>query len=253
MEKRFQCRRCGACCRGLLPLTWKDAVAHGALFPLCFVWTPVRYGSRDYTLVGTLGITIKLAGKKELAVLVVPTAYLPPSFSCPALGDDNLCRIQSSKPSRCKTMPFYPYRQERYQAELLTPRRGWGCDTSALAPLVFREQKIVFRDDFDAERHDLLEQAPVMRRYAEYMVKYSPVLPDLLIKASGGAVATHVVSSLSSFLTATRYAGAGELAQLQAPLLKEYAARSAGNPQLREYHNNYSNWCQEMEYLAQSR
>ena len=204
-------------------------------------------------MVGALGATIKLAGQKELAVLIVPTAYLPSSFPCPALSGDNLCGIQESKPSRCRTMPFYPYREERYQAELLPPRQGWACDTSAMAPLVFRERKVVLREDFDGERTDLLEQAPLIRRYAEYMVKYSPALPGFLMKASGSTVATHLVTSLSSFLTATRYAGAGELARLQLPLLKEYAARSSGNPRLLEFHKNYSNWSLEMEYLAQSR
>ena len=201
-------------------------------------------------MVATLGATIKPTGKKEIAVLIVPTVYLPYSFSCPALSDDNLCRIQNNKPSRCKTMPFYPYFEERNQAGLLIPRRGWTCDTSAAAPLVFQDNKVVFRDDFDRERQDILEQVPVMRRYVDYMLKYSPTLPGSLYKAAGAIKAAHVVTSLSSFLTATRNADAQKLAMLQAPLLSDYAARSAGNAQLREFHKNYSNWAKEMEYLA---
>ena len=128
--RHFRCTACGQCCYGLLPLTWKDAVANVALFPLCFVWSAVRHNSQDYARVAKLGFTLPLANRKELAVLIMPTAYLPKSFPCPALQDDNLCSIHRNKPARCKTMPFYPCRDERYQTELLTPRPGWACDTS---------------------------------------------------------------------------------------------------------------------------
>lgn len=251
MERHFQCTACGKCCYGQLPLTCKDAFAHAARFPLCFVWTPLRQGSKDYALVAALGTTIKLADRKELAVLIVPTAYIPSSFPCPALGDDNLCRIQTNKPSRCKTMPFYPYREERYQAELLTPRPDWACDTSTAAPLVFQDKKIVFRDDFDQERQDLLEQVPLLRRYADYMLKYSPSLVSSLVHASSKAKAGHVVTSLSSFLTATKNADAKHIAQLQLPILNSYVAKMEGDTQLTAFYKNYLNWSKEMAYLSQ--
>jgi len=201
-------------------------------------------------MVATLGTAIKLADRIELAVLIVPTAYIPPSFPCPALGEDNLCGIQGNKPSRCKSMPLYPYREEQYQAELLTPRKGWSCDTSSRAPLIFQEKKVVYRDDFDRERQDLLEQVSVVRRYAEYMLKYSPSLSAGLIKASGKIIAANVVTSLSSFLTATRNRDAEQIADLQSPLLNDYAAKTAGNRQLLDFHRNYLNWYKEMAYLS---
>lgn len=200
----------------------------------------------------TLGTTIKLADRKELAVLIVPTVYLPSSFPCPALLDDNQCSIHSNKPTRCKTMPFYPYREERYQAELLTPRPGWACDTSTAAPLVFQDKKIVYRDDFDQERQDLLEQVPLLRRYAEYMLKYSPSLVSHLLHASSKVKAGHVVTSLSSFLTATKNADARHIAQLQFPILNDYAAKTAGDPQLTDFYKNYLNWSKEMRWLQET-
>jgi len=251
IARHFQCTACGQCCYGLLPLTWKDALANVSLFPLCFVWTAVRQGSKDYAMTATLGTTLKLAHRQELAVLIAPTAYLPKSFPCPALGDDHLCSIHLNKPSRCKTMPFYPYRDERYQAELLTPRPGWACDTSATAPVVFKDRQIVFRDDFDQEKRDLLEQVPVLRRYADYMLNYSPSIVSALTRAASQAKAGHVVTSLSSFLTATRNADAGHIARLQLPILNDYMAKTAGNVQLAEFHKNYQNWFQEMTYLSQ--
>ena len=211
----------------------------------------MRYGSKDYALVATLGTTIKLADRKELAVLIVPTAYLPSSFACPALGDDNLCTIHLSKPSRCKTMPFYPYREERYQSELLTPRQGWACDTSPSAPVVFQDKKIVFRDDFDQERQELLAQVPVLRGYAEYMLKYSPSLVNSLVQAASKVKAGHVVTSLSSFLTAIKNPESKQIAQMQFPILNNYVAKTAGDTQFADFHKNYLNWSKEMAYLAQ--
>lgn len=249
--RHFLCTACGQCCHGLLPLTWKDALANAALFPLCFLWTAVRQNSKDYAMVATLGFTLQLAQRKSLAVLIVPTAYLPKPFPCPALRDDNLCGIHHNKPSRCKTMPFYPYRDERYQAESLKPRPGWACDTSTAAPVVFKDHRIVFRDDFDRERQDLLEQVPVLRRYADYMLKYSPWLVAALTQAASQVKPGRVITSLSSFLVATRNVDAAHIAQLQLPILGGYIDKTAENVQLAEFHKNYRNWHQEMIYLAQ--
>lgn len=250
IARHFQCTACGQCCYGLLPLTWKDALANVSLFPLCFAWTAVRQGSKDFAMTAMLGTTLKLAHRQELAVLITPTAYLPKSFPCPALGDDHLCSIHLNKPSRCKTMPFYPYRDERYQAELLTPRPGWACDTSTTAPMVFKDHQIIFRDDFDGEKRDLLEQVPILRRYADYMLKYSPSLVGALTQAASKTQAGHVVTSLASFLTATRHADAGHIARLQLPILNDYIAKTVGDARLAEFQKNYRNWSQEMTYLA---
>ena len=249
--RHFRCVACGQCCYGVLPLTCQDALAHAGRFPLGLIWTALRPGSRDYAITATLGATIPLARRQELAVLITPAAYLPPALPCPALRDDGRCSIHDHKPSRCKTMPFYPYRDERDQAELLKPRPGWACDTSAAAPVVFKDRQIVERDDFDQERRELLEQVPVLRRYADYMLKYSPWLVGALTQASGQAKAGQLVTSLASFLTATRHAEAGRIARLQLPVLNDYAARTAGAERLAEFHRNYQNWSREMAYLSQ--
>lgn len=202
-------------------------------------------------MVATLGTTIQLVDRKALAVLIVPTAYIPSSFPCPALRDDNLCSIHFNKPSRCKTMPFYPYREERYQAELLTSLQDLPCDTSTAAPVVFQDNKIVFRDDFDNERGELLEQVPILRCYAEYMLKYSPSLVGSLINASSKVKAGQVITSLSSFLTATKNPDAKHIAQMQLPILNNYVEKTAGDAKLADFHKNYLNWSKEMAYLSQ--
>jgi Fe-S-cluster containining protein len=201
-------------------------------------------------MVATLGTTIKLAHRKELAVLIVPTAYIPSSFPCPALTEDNLCSIHLNKPSRCKTMPFYPYREERYQAEILSTLQGLPCDTSMTAPVVFQDNKIVIRDNFDNERQDLLEQVPILRCYSDYMLKYSPSLIGRLIYASSNVKAGHVVTSLSSFLTATRNADAKNIACQQLPILSKYVKKTEGDQGLAYFHKNYLDWSKEMSYLS---
>ncbi len=250
MEPRFSCTACGKCCHGWLPLTLKDAVAHAARFPLAMVWTPVRSNAKSYDLAGRLGTVLRLRTRKTIAVLIVPTAYLPPSFPCPELRDGTLCGIHADKPSRCRTMPFYPYREARDQADLLIPRKGWACDVSAAAPVVYRHHTIVDPTDFNRERADLVEQAPVMRAYAEYVIKYMPWILDDLATLAAKPTGGNLVTSLSSFLTATRRADAGALAAAQAPLFHALADRTRDDPVLAEYHRNYSGWAKEMDSLV---
>lgn len=250
MALRFHCTACGQCCYGQLPLTVSDAFKHADRFPLAMVWTPLRQGSKDFARVSHLGTTITLANRKALAVLIVPTAYIPPSLPCPALRDDNLCAIHANKPARCRTMPFYPYRDEQYQSELLTPQPGWACDTSESAPLVFADKKVLLREDFDAEYQALEEQIPLIQRYAEYMLKYTPQLVDSLAKASLKAKGGQVVSSLSSFLTATRNPLSQKIAQQQLPVLETYLAKTADQKPWADFHRHYQISVKEMGYLA---
>jgi len=148
-------------------------------------------------------------------------------------------------------MPFYAYRDERYQAEVLAPRQGWGCDTSATAPLVLSGGRLVAGEDFERERQELLGQVPLMRRYASYMLKYSAWLVGSLALAATTQKAANVATSLSSFLTATKAEGAERIAALQRPVLDDFASRTAGDQRLASHHDNYLSWSKEMGYLAQ--
>ncbi len=97
----------------------------------------------------------------------------------------------------------------------------------------------------------MLAQVPLLRCYAEYMLNYSPSLVNNLLQASSKDKAGHVVTSLSSFLTATKNPDAKHIAQLQLPILNDYVTKTAGDPQLTDFHKNYLNWSKEMAYLAQ--
>ncbi len=250
---RFQCTLCGKCCYGQVPLTYKDAIAHAGLFPLGIIWTPVQRGSKDFKRVRELGVSIPLPAPKELVSLIVPTAFIPSTFKCPALVDGKMCGIQKEKPSRCKTMPFYPYRDERFQGENLKPKQGWECDISDAAPIVYDGKSIVLREDFDQEKTDLLEQIPILKKYAEYMFKYSAGLAERLWQASMQEKGGHIITSLSSLLTAIRHPDAVQIASKQLPVLKAYAAMTASDPKLGEFNAYYSGWAMEMTYLSEPR
>jgi Fe-S-cluster containining protein len=251
LERRFHCTACGKCCTGSLPLTLADAYAHSGRFPLAMLWTPLRQQGKAFQLLTRIGATVDIGKKKQIAVSIVPTAYLPNAFACPALDADGRCSIHADKPLRCRSMPFYPYREEADQADLLTPRKGWECDTSTAAPVVYRQGRILAREDFDRERRELLQQAPLMQTYAAYMLKYQPQLADRLAEAAQRAAGGNVLTSLSSFLTATRQLDIPGLAARQCAVLNDFAVRTAGCAELAEFHQNYAGWAREMAYLAQ--
>lgn len=252
MERRFACTVCGKCCSGWLPLTLSDALAHAGRFPLALVWTPVRQASRAFEITARLGTTVRLPGRKTVAVRITPTAYLPASFPCPELTADNRCGIHAEKPSRCRTMPFFPYRDEDDQADLLTPRAGWTCDTSEAAPVVYADKVIVDRADFDAERRDLVRQSVQLRAHADAVLPASPQLMAALGKAAAKQKDGHVVTSFASLMPRLARAVVIDYAQRQASVLETYAARTAGDPALTDYHRDYKAWAVEVDRIRQA-
>lgn len=250
MERHFHCTACGKCCFGWLPLTIKDALVHAGRFPLAVVWTPVKQASKAFDISAKLGITVRTRDKKQLAVRIVPTGYIPPSMPCPALTTDNLCGIHVDKPSRCRTMPFFPYREETDQADLLVPRAGWDCDTSPKAPVVYRDKAVVDREDFDRERADLSDQVPVLRAYGEWLMRSVPAMIDNLTRATMKPGGGHVVVSFASLLRHLDDVDKKVIAELQLLKLTDYAAKISDQPKLADYLRNYEDWAWEIERLT---
>lgn len=249
-ERHFGCTACGKCCFGWLPLTLEDALAHAGRFPLAVFWTPVRQGARAFDLTAKIGLEIRLRDRRKVAVRIAPTGYIPPSFPCPALGADNLCTIHATKPSRCRTMPFFPYRDAADQADLLIPRAGWACDTSAAAPLVYADKAITAAHDFQQERAALLAQAPVLRAYGEKLMARVPTLAESLGRAALKPAGGQVIVSFATLLRHLKPDNRPGIAAAQVALLKDYETRTANQPALAEYHRNYGDWAWEMEALV---
>ncbi|HLO76144.1 MAG TPA: YkgJ family cysteine cluster protein [Magnetospirillum sp.] len=249
-QRHFACTGCGKCCYGLLPLTLADAISHAHRFPLGIMWTPVRQNQRSFDLTARLGTTVRLRDRRNLALRITAVAYMPQALPCPALGADNLCTIHADKPARCRTMPFFPYLEEAEQAAQLTPRKGWDCDVSTDAPAVFHERTILDRADFDAERAELLRQAPLLKHYGAALMTTVPGLLDKLGMAALRPAGGDVLLGISTLLPHWTGADVADFARRQIPVLEDFAARTANDIALAEFHHRYRQWSREMTRLA---
>lgn len=239
MERHFHCTACGKCCSGWIPLTLEDALKHAGRFPLALIWTPLRQGAKAYDLTARQGTTLTLSKRKKLALQIAPTAYIPPALSCPELQPDNLCSIHDDKPLRCRTMPFSPYREENDQAELLIPKPDWLCDTSDEAPVVYRDKRIVERADFERERGQLLEQAKVLKVYADHVLKTAPNVVAGLEKAAKKPRGGYVVVKFSGILPRLPDVDTADFARRQLPVLEAFAGKTADLEEVEDYHAYY--------------
>jgi Fe-S-cluster containining protein len=233
----------------LLPLTLEDAFANACRFPLAMAWMPVRQASRSYEMYAKLGAIIQLPGQK-VATLIAPVAYIPPSLSCPSLSPENLCSIHESKPLRCRTMPFYPYREERDQSDILVPRKGWLCDTSPLAPPIYRDRKIIDITSFDLERKALLKDAPILSAYAARLLMQNHVVMKMLIDTATRQAAGQFVVSFYSFLRLNKKYDLIAFAKKQTPVLKEFSEKTAAMPALAVFHKYYHAAAEELGWFA---
>lgn len=245
-ERHFACTACGKCCYGLLPLTLADAAAHAGRFPLGVMWTPVRQNQRAFELTARLGVKLRLRDRRTVAVRITALAYIPPSLPCPALAEDGRCSIHDAKPARCRTMPFFPYVEEAEQAAQLVPRKGWDCDVSQAAPIVFRDRNVIDRTDFDAERSQLLAQAPTLRAYAEAQLATVPGLLDKLGLVASRPLGGDVLLGMATLLPHWPDMDAGTFAGQQLPVLERFADLTMNDPALSEFHHRYRQWGREM-------
>ena len=239
MERCFECTACGKCCYGQLPLTLNDAVAYADRFPLAMLWTIIRQSAKSFAIAARLGTTVNIGKRKRVAVRITPVSYMPPSIPCPALASDDRCSIHADKPSRCRTMPFFPYREEGDQADLLIPRQGWLCDTSATAPVVYRDKKIVHREDFDRERQELVDQTPVLRAYAQGVMAKAPNVVAALEKAANSPRGGTVVLNFTALASRLPQMDMTDFAQKQLPVLTAFAEKTAGMSDAADFHRYY--------------
>lgn len=251
-ERHFACTACGKCCSGLLPLTLPDALANVGRFPLGVLWTPVRQNQRLFELTAKLGTKVRLRDRRTIALRITPVSYVPPSLPCPALTENGHCSIHETKPLRCRAMPFFPYAEEAEQAAQLVPRKGWDCDVSQAAPVVFRDRNIVDPADFQAERQQLLSQAPILRAYAEAQLAAVPGLLDKLGMVAARPLGGDVLLGMATLLPHWPEMDAAAFARGQQPVLESFAALTADDPALAEFAHRYRQWGREMARLGNS-
>jgi len=240
MERRFDCTACGKCCHGWLPLSIPDALAHADRLPLFLLWTPVRQGGKSYDLTAQLGFTLKLKKRKQAAVRVTPFSYVPPHMACPALGEDGLCAVHENKPQRCRTMPLSASRAEADQDDLLLPKPGWACDISDAAPVVYADHKILAREDFDAERAQLLADAKILQPFAALMIDSVPSLRMDLEKMAARPQGGHAILNFSALVPRLAAVDIVALAAQQLPVMQSMAAATQDQPEHAGEHKRYT-------------
>ena len=136
-------------------------------------------------------------------------------------------------------MPFSPYREERDQSPMLLPKQGWECDISSEAPVVYRDKKVVARQDFDNESKELVEQAETLRDYADALITNAPNvaagLESAARKTSGGDVGLN----FTTLLPRLQKTDSSDFARQQLPVLNDFADRTDGVAELKDYHRYY--------------
>ncbi len=248
-ERHFSCTACGKCCAGLLPLTLADALANADRFPLGMLWTPIRQNQRSFELTARLGVKLRLRDRRTVALRVTPVSYVPPSLPCPALAEDGRCSIHETKPVRCRAMPFFAYLEEVEQAAQLVPRKGWDCDVSPAAPVVFRDRNIVDAAAFQAERQQLLSQAPILRAYAEAQLATVPGLSDKLGMVASRPLGGDVLLGMATLLPHWPGLDSATFARRQRPVLDAFAALVGDDPAMTDFAHRYRQWGREMARL----
>lgn len=241
MARHFACTACGKCCHGVLPLTVTEALAYAGLFPLAVMLVPIRAKAKSFAQAQKLGVMLD----RKTALRVMPVAYLPKDAACPALAEDGLCGIHATKPLRCRAMPFFAWRDEADQSDLLNPRPGWTCDVSAQAPAVYDGGRILDRDAYDAERHALQDQAPVLRAYAERLLPMAPGLAQTLSGLAAKPMGGEVYLGFSTLLRRLGEVDKAAVARAQLPVLAQWAERGDA-----AYQRNVAGFSAEMARLA---
>ncbi|MBB4067261.1 YkgJ family cysteine cluster protein [Gellertiella hungarica] len=249
-EQRFACTACGLCCHGMLPLSIEEAFKWAHVFPLAMSATPVKPGTRGYAM-KEVAVTFSAGAKKPIQLIVTPVAFIPPTAPCPKLADDGLCSIHEEKPQRCRTMPFYAYKEEDSQRDMLVPRPGWKCATGEDAPVVYRDRKIVDRAEFQRERELLKGQAVALQRYVDTVARYDPGFSMRVQTAATAVVPGRVIVGFVSWLRQNKELDVVGFARRQHPVLKEWLEKTAGDAKAAQFASYYREAIGDLErYLG---
>lgn len=249
-EQRFACTACGLCCYGMLPLSIEEALKWADTFPLAMSATPLKPGTRGYAT-KDVAVTFSARAKKPIQLIVTPVAFIPPATPCPKLADNSLCMIHEEKPQRCRTMPFYAYKNEDSQRDMLVPRPGWKCATSDDAPVVYRDRQIVDRAEFQRERDLLQGQSSVLQRYVDTLGRYDPGFSIRVQKAAKAAVPGRVIVGFVSWLRQNKELDVLDFARRQYPVLRKWFEKTSGDPRAAQFTSYYGEAMRDLDrYLA---
>lgn len=245
-EQRFACTACGLCCHGMLPLSIEEALKWADTFPLAMSATPIKPGTRGYAT-KEVAVTFSAGAKKPIHLIVTPVAFIPPTAPCPQLADSGLCSIHEEKPQRCRTMPFYAYKDEDSQRDMLIPRSGWKCATGEDAPVVYRDRRIVDRAEFQRERDVISGQSLLLQRYVDTLGQYDPGFVMRTQMASKAAVPGRVIVGFVSWLRQNKDLDVLDFARRQHPVLSDWLEKTSGDPKATQFASYYREAMADLE------
>jgi Fe-S-cluster containining protein len=246
-QQSFACTACGRCCSGSLPINVAESLKRADMFPLAMSLMPIQPSIRGHSIIKTIGATVVLSKRQTVSLIVTPTSFIPNTLPCPQLTDNGLCMIHDDKPLRCRTMPFYPYKDEDSQADMLVPRAGWLCETGEMAPTVYRDRQIVDRTDFDSEQKVLVDQAPALQRFVDLLLQHNPPLRAQIAQASQARIPRRVVVGFLSYVRYDRRLDLIDYARRQYPVLEIWVGKTRGDPKFREFHAFYRQAMSDLE------
>jgi Fe-S-cluster containining protein len=108
---RFQCTRCGACCRGGPGYVWVDDAEIAALAAHLGL-DREQFGRRYLRRVGD---RISLLEKRTAAGLA------DASHDCVFWDEGRGCKVYEARPGQCRTFPFWP--------EVIRSRQAWRSES----------------------------------------------------------------------------------------------------------------------------
>ncbi|HMG46554.1 MAG TPA: YkgJ family cysteine cluster protein [Allosphingosinicella sp.] len=187
-ELRFACTQCGACCNRSPEVALSEAAALSDVFVFRLMFRLYElprtgsgeefyeskrllaaFAARKYsTKRRQAGKPVEYASYLTISALALDTG----AGACAALIEGR-CGIYERRPAACRTVPFHYSRPEasaerEFKAFVATP--GYGCDTTAAAPIVVAAGRILDPEARRA-RSDAIERAGRDRRWEEAILR----------------------------------------------------------------------------------
>jgi Fe-S-cluster containining protein len=239
---RFDCARCGTCCRASIPLGLEEALDYDGEFLLALVLSMETWNLGDFKKnrpavpIGHDDLLTALAFRKDklaldqsrdvafqvgrvrasgerVATTITASACGLGDFEgggarCPALSPENACAIYERRPLGCRVFPLDPMFPEMLQRVPLAHRKSrLPCDFSDAAPAVFAEGRLM-----DPEAAKLLaERQETIRRDSLFLPYYGmaaanyhpmPSLSEALLAMKGNGKIDLPFVPVLVFLTA---------------------------------------------------
>jgi len=240
---RFDCIRCGKCCRASIPLGLAEALNYDDRFLLALVVSMETWHLGDFSknrpavpitqdeLITALAFRkdklatdqsrdtvfqvgrVRSTGERVVTFLTAGACGIGDfeggAAKCPALGQDDLCTIYASRPLGCRVFPLdplYPVMLQSVPLNALKDRLP--CDFSDKAPPILEDGRLAR----DGDRSLLEERQEAIRRDSVFLPYYGvasklftpmPSLSEVLLATKGNGRLDLPFVPVLAFLAAT--------------------------------------------------